>query len=99
MDVSHVLDQAADDIVRYGWCRGGRGWHPTRHAPRCLEGGIYGATIDGDLVDAAMAALERYLGVRPYVWNDQPGRTADEVVHVLRVVAALEAETQVPALV
>ncbi|HJR88969.1 MAG TPA: hypothetical protein VJ782_02285 [Aeromicrobium sp.] len=69
----------------------------------CLEGGImaalgikFGQRWDDTFktcpaVHAVNAYLERPAGHALYGWNDMPGRTADEVVEVLRAAAVIEA--------
>lgn len=69
----------------------------------CLEGGImaalglnYGQRWDDifktcPAVHAVNAYLERDEGYALYDWNDAPGRTAAEVIEVLRACAVIEA--------
>jgi hypothetical protein len=57
----------------------------------------YDPIRDGLLPCPAYTAVREYLGVEPrrlYWWNDEPGRTREEVVEVLRTVAQLEADKE-----
>lgn len=100
---SEILNRAADLIEERGWTSGPRGMEVD--GPLCLEGAIgavIGAEVIGGLrpfyaysdVEACPAgtAVIAYLGEQhPDQWNDRPGRTATEVIEVLRAVAVIEA--------
>lgn len=76
--------------------------------PMCIEGGILaalGIEVTGGSITSdedreltncsAYKAVQEYLGVdRLYRYNDTKGRTAEEVVSTLRVVARLEADKE-----
>ena len=96
--VSEVLDRAADRIEAGGWCQAA-----FRDEGRfCALGAIInvavamrlgsGALTDIEaLVDPALAALAAAVGEDGVMgWNDRPGRTQEEVVAMLRAVAATE---------
>jgi hypothetical protein len=104
MLTSEVLNDAADIIGRNGWATAD-GWHPKCDSqPVCLEGALrlaLGGAIHGT---DAHRVLGEYLMGRPgaqinsltgrvilFAWNDEPGRTADEVIEVLRAAAVIEA--------
>ena len=40
---SELLNRAADEIQKYGWTTGPRGWYRDKNAGLCLEGGILAA--------------------------------------------------------
>lgn len=72
--------------------------------PVCLEGGIMAAMGiaigDDDIPPAGFSKCPAYLAVHDYLnltgstmvfhWNDTDGRTAEEVIEVLRAAAAVE---------
>lgn len=105
MNTSEILNQAADYIEEYGWVQCG-GWYPLWEEPACLEGAmrvvtmqhtgedIFTAPADskwGPLYARAKAAMRNYLGVgNPWVWNDEIGRTEEEVIEALRAAALME---------
>lgn len=107
LPTSEVLNRAADLIEERGWVQGVDGMIADGCSPLCLEGGIaaaIGADMHAgagpyppkyfydDVEECpAWAAVTSYLSLRPYVWNDNEGRTAAEVVEVLRAVALIEA--------
>lgn len=89
MKTSEVLDRAADLIEERGWARPGD-WSSTL----CASNAIVRAS--GETYAPAHDALVLYLGGDGHVhgifaWNDAPGRTAAEVIEVLRACAVIEA--------
>jgi hypothetical protein len=60
----------------------------------CLSGALYFASKKnfqtGIYSEEAFASITDFLGRCPVVWNDQPGRTKEEVVQVLLKVAHAE---------
>jgi hypothetical protein len=82
----------------------------TGTAPVCIEGGILAAMglgyegnspsgVHGELRKCpAYKAVMEHLGYTPwgnlYLYNDTPGRTAEEVIGTLREVAKIEAEKE-----
>lgn len=103
-----ILDSAADIIERNGWWQGyyydlGTDL-PKRERPCCARGAINlaanGRTPDrlSDVGQDALGVLERFLGIsgdHPNSvadWNDDAGRTAEQVVAALRSAAAAERE-------
>lgn len=103
MQTSEVLNTAADLIESRGWVQGTSGWDKGAGG-LCLEGGILAAMgLDranvadfGVWIDCpARHAVRSYLDdPAPYDWNDEPGRTASEVVEVLRACAVIEASRE-----
>jgi hypothetical protein len=100
---SEVLNRAADLIEERGWIQGPFGMR-TVTRELCLEGAVRLAsggqtTSDGALLHylasapcPAGNAVIAYLGEgEPWLWNDEPGRTAAEVIEVLRAAAVIEA--------
>jgi hypothetical protein len=106
MNTSDTLNRAADLIEERGWSQGNGwilSSAPT-DATLCLEGGIQAATgrmgihhcpaykaVVDYLNTTRPADINPTLGyVIPWSWNDQPTRTASEVIEVLRACAAIE---------
>lgn len=95
-EVGEVLLKAADYIEKYGWCQS-VAFSPDGRA--CLLGGIYagcgGFSRDKVLPDVppnydnAVSRVAKFAPDLGY-WNDQPCRTKDEVVAVLRKAAYAE---------
>lgn len=75
---------AADLLERGGWCQG-RGRGPG--GSKCLVMALVYATIKDADYPKAIEALESRLGKRPADWNDEPGRTKEEVIALLREAA------------
>jgi hypothetical protein len=99
-DVAAVLERAADVIVERGWCQGV--FHCGSSV--CAVGAI-SVVVNGDPIpvdrmpatDAFDLWLHDHRDLPPYGedglisdWNDEPGRTADEVITALRECAAAE---------
>lgn len=96
MKTSETLNRAADMIEERGWAQR-EGW-ANEGGPLCLEGGIEAATSITTRRDfiacPAYRAVADYLnyGEKPlYWWNDQRGRTKEEVIEALRGAALVEA--------
>ncbi len=110
-DVS-ILRKAADLIENHGHCKGDYK-RSHGHSGYCALGAMNRVTT-GDVTSThknlrACRALVRYLdidgshlcyGPRTSIvdWNDEPWRTADEVVNALRVTAALHDKSPAPEL-
>ena len=97
---SEQLNRAADILERRGWQQGG-GWHDlsTHTGPLCIQGAfavVMGVDSGIGYRCAGMLAVMDYLGLRMglFSWNDMPGRTAAEVVEVLRACAVIEASRE-----
>jgi hypothetical protein len=83
-----TLLQAADVLRERGWCQ-----HSLSDGGRfCAEGAIREA-VDGTLaktspLDRARGLLKKHLGVKYIaVWNDDPGRTKEQVIDALETAA------------
>lgn len=89
-----IYSRAADEIDRRGWIQG---WFEAFGGAVCLLGGvqcgIWGMTCDHLPEDVetgwqeysdAVGELFMYLNTGPSTWNDEPGRTKEEVLKVLR---------------
>ena len=100
---SEVLNRTADLIEEQGWGKGG-GWYGEEDfggrtdGRLCLEGGIMAAmgiemtNMDRMVACPAYKSVKTYLdGATPFIWNDEHGRTASEVIEVLRAAAVIEA--------
>lgn len=82
-----VLERAAELLERDGWCQ--RQLHHC-DGSRCVRGAIIDAALEvgeGSLPPSEW--LRRHLGAKRSLpeWNDDPGRTADEVIAKLREAA------------
>lgn len=100
MNIAEVLTRAADVIDERGWCQG-EAWAPGGQV--CAHGAIWEALgidrIDYDqgelttgarpVFGAACDAIRRHIGPGRSVtgWNDEPGRTKDDVTAALRAAA------------
>lgn len=98
---SEILNRAADEIQKYGWTTGVRGWYREEGAGLCIEGGIIaamGTTHDDINVNEfrtcpAYQAVASYLGITEeddlFDWNDSAynykGRGAKSGEHVIAV--------------
>lgn len=98
MTPAEVLRKAAEYLATRGWKQNTVGEHG---GPRCAVGSIWSASgwtgnrADLDtLVESAWNEMEAHLGVPSLArWNDERGRTREEVIAKLREVAdKLDAE-------
>lgn len=71
-ELQAACDEAADLIEQYGWIQGSFGDH--QHG-FCLLRAIEPGSVD---------ALYRELPMGLIVWNDEPGRTKEQVLAFLR---------------
>ena len=96
MTPADVLREAASYLETRGWKRGDMGNHG---GPRCAVGALHSAVgaqdyshlscNDEELVEAAWTLAEERIPCQSLSrWNDQPHRTAEEVISTLRTVAA-----------
>lgn len=83
---------AAELLERDGWCQG---HFKNKVGQRCLRGALIAATANDGYINTkrlveATEAIEAAHDGRFYgaTWNDRPGRTADEVIALLREAAA-----------
>lgn len=92
-----LCDHAADLLEKKGWTQGnyedGRGRHCLMGAINAVFSTRYYMKTDTtwDRADQAIKMIADELGTGMgalTVWNDRPGRTADEVIGVLRKVAS-----------
>lgn len=93
MNVSEVLDRAADVLEEDGWCQYSMHDELGRY---CALGAIKAVTPDPDAFAErgyATRALRDYLSpTRPFQiskWNDNPDRTKEEVIDALQQAARL----------
>jgi len=95
MRADEVLDAAADLIDRDGWIQVGGFRETGARYPRCVITAIrdvqqllpHECDKTGAL-DAFSSAVGTIPVISAYRWNDEPGRTKDEVMAMLRAVAA-----------
>lgn len=92
-----ILFRAAEILRTEGWRQGDLGFEGD---PHCLFGAICQAALEQTPGEYAWA-YEAFTSHSPFrsalagtVWNDEPGRTAEEVISLLESVAAqIAAET------
>lgn len=92
--IGSVINHAAD-LVEQGWCQDRARREEGEKTCYCIVGALDAASRPGqagDYFTAVFFVAER-LSVKPCglslsTWNDAPGRTQDEVVKLLRSVAA-----------
>ena len=97
MNASEVLNSAADLLSETGWIQGGMLLTNSDGSySRCVAGALAhagGPDGWGEDVEIAADILTRYLDIgyvgNLVMWNDAPGRTAEEVIHALREAAKL----------
>ncbi len=85
--ITRILLDAADYIEQNGLNKGeyyGRTIRGRELRPACVLGAIRAFSDDEDLVKAAMAHFRHSIVIPIPVWNDDPKRTAEEVVAKLR---------------
>jgi hypothetical protein len=101
--VRDVIDQAIDRIETDGWCQGSLGVHPksTRGLSVCLLGAIgiyqvrgsyFAPTPDVEEAKRLLAEMIPRCGDEQhslFMWNDDPQRTRDEVIDLLKRVRDL----------
>lgn len=77
-EIQTVFNRAADLLERDGWCQG-KYWMDDG---RCC---LVGAAMRMGATPECWQELSRRTGVlHPQYWNDEPGRTVEEVLAVLR---------------
>lgn len=84
-----VLNAAADLIEENGWCQG---WSEDSLGRHCTLGAVaaVGKPEPAEVITNAVEHLRRATGVVGVAsWNDEDGRTKEEVVETLRKAAAL----------
>lgn len=91
-DVAAVLDGAADLLERDGWCQ--RAWR-NRTGQRCAQTALVDSAegVYDDPWVKATWVMRQWIGESLTPWNDEPGRTASEVIAALRGAAASERAT------
>ncbi len=76
-----ALLDAADYIECQGWSQGGG---DSRGGPVCMVGAITTVCVYSKPYTRAIDELKRMLNAHLMEWNNQPGRTKDEVISALR---------------
>jgi hypothetical protein len=93
--VADVLDDAADLLERDGWIQG----HETGPGGVCAMTAIAAASVDHIMVgrsiaaateDALMGAVPGWENASVPAWNDDPGRTKQQVLDAFRAAAKQE---------
>ena len=80
-----VLEQAADNMIIYGWTQGTYG---LAGEEQCLIGHVVTVCKENwELNDYVYWVLEERLNKSPQGWNDQIGRTFDEVRDLMLLTA------------
>jgi len=99
MNAQEILNSAADLLEKDGWCQG----YPNNAlGQRCALGAIWDVEHYGPEAGQAEDLVRQLITKKRYggtvsatyplaisTWNDQPGRTAQEVIAVLREAAQL----------
>ena len=96
MNTSEVLNTAADLIEERGWHQGGDGFGPDGQL--CVINALY--TAGRKDWHEAWERTKEHVGIQYALdeWNDAEGRTAVEVVAVLRAAALVEAAKENPVI-
>jgi hypothetical protein len=80
-DITKVLIKARDYLVEHGWCQGAM---ENRSGQVCIFGAVYIVGEFNSSVDPTfsrvMFALKNITKDSAQRWNDEPGRTQEEVV-------------------
>lgn len=84
-----VLLDAANLIETRGWHQGS---YESKDGCLCIFGAVHQAANHGDYEEAWHLLWERTVTDSPIDWNDQPGRTKDEVLALLRETAEAAGE-------
>ncbi|MFN0145341.1 MAG: hypothetical protein ACKVT1_02430 [Dehalococcoidia bacterium] len=86
LEAAAALEKGADYIEEHGWRQGEYGMHG---GPVCLDGALDITSAGDDIVaDRAALAVDGWLYRRRFEWNDDPGRTKEQVTEAMRAVAA-----------
>jgi hypothetical protein len=86
--VADKLRAAADLLATNGWIQGAPS---DEHGRYCIDGAVNVVTDDANVYKDATEAVLDHLGTPSITgWNDKPGRTAEQVIAVLRETAAEE---------
>lgn len=82
VDPGEIREQAALLLEEKGWVQGR--W--TTDKGYCLEGALQhvGAAVPLGIYDSLMLRLEQELGDDLIAWNDEEGRTKEQVLAALR---------------
>jgi len=83
MTTADILLRAAELLERGGWCQNAR----SIGARHCALGAIDAVTNNNNDYYAARLRLREYVGRAPAFWNDDPTRTASEVIAAMREAA------------
>ena len=81
-EASKLLLRAADYVEQYGWHQGDSG---STSQGICV---VHAMVMAGGCMDhPGYRRLYQHIGKAPSIWNDEPGRTKEEVIAKLRSVA------------
>lgn len=87
-----VCSEIADHIEKVGWIQGAAyKFTPGRRcdeSPCCVIGALNITCRDNDEFFTVRRCLQACLGEPIATWNDEPGRTKEEVIAKLREIAA-----------
>lgn len=106
MNVSQIINEAADHIQSHGWY--GNGGQFFGDNPKCAGNAIYQIAKNYELDDAGTTAasftFSNYLSGRRCLsdiwnWNDAPGQTVEVVLEAMRACAAIEESRETAALI
>lgn len=86
-EVADVLDSAANWLDKHDWVQGVLF---SGENSACMVGATFLVEKDATRRVLAQERLGNYLVSTPAIWNDQPGRTKQEVLDALRGAAKQE---------
>lgn len=85
--VSDALFAVAHRLQTYGWARGNYG---DKNGPNCIMGAVWYADVKPGYHSAVIHAINDVFGPMKLgrgrsvvTWNDEPGRTKDDVINAL----------------
>ena len=79
--ISEISNRAADCIEEHGWCQG---TIMDAEGRLCMVGALMKAGVDARGSGEVLWAWESKLNFDPPEWNDEEGRTKEEVIEFLR---------------
>lgn len=91
-----ILNKAADILTTGGWCQGTYGELDSNSGPHCAKGALWRAMVEADVqsTDMRISWLSKLIieaaNHRGNIvsWNDEPNRTASEVISTFRKAAS-----------
>jgi hypothetical protein len=90
-EVGKMILKAADWLEEHGWCQG---WMDDDRGRSCAMGAVWNVTKDMKIYVVAARRIGRAASIdygspsSVVRWNDKPGRTAEEVMAIMRHAAS-----------